>query len=104
MSLAFFLNKGGNIVQQFWNLTGINAGCGGICWLYTRWRITVVKKSQQSKKEQKYTGKKNSPGGLREGSLAACSARRAVIALSNAYWQTMLNDLDNGDLIKMLQA
>lgn len=47
-------------------------------------------------------GVKNGPGGLRGGALADCSAQHAVIALSKAYWQTMLNDLDKGDLIKML--
>lgn len=45
---------------------------------------------------------KNGPGGLRGGSLADCFAQHAVISLSKAYWQTTLNNLDKGDLIKML--
>lgn len=56
------------------------------------------------RKGTKYTVKKSGPGGLREGSSAYCPAQHVAISLSKAYWQTTLNNLDKGDLIKMLYA
>lgn len=45
---------------------------------------------------------RNGLGGLRGGSLADCFTQHAVISLSKAYWHNTLNNLDKGDLIKML--